>query len=354
MRNLVYTSMLAAAMILPTTAVTAESGPDSFFYVSFELGDIIASTSMTGIFQAMFSNATTEAPFTARAGEPIQGSLVLPASGTSGEWAVSLVPSTGAPILSARGILSAESIQILGSHVDSTQVDLPTDTTSLRVVKGYVSATVTLVGELKRANCCTATLGIDANADGEISSHESQAVQAEGNQVKATIQLARAAPSVPYVFTIATPEGKTVARASGTYSFTKLNGVSANGEFDPDVVSFVTGSVERTPHLVKHDIGSSILLQTVPGSAREEEGPRVFFTMGTPVPPKSDDASQATQAAGTQQASADSTNTSPNPSLMSRILSFLTGTVFLAILAGSFLAALLAFAARRLMDRNTT
>lgn len=347
------TTLLSLAILLAATAplslaVAAED--DSFLFVTFELGDIRATAPLNGVLTATYNGAATETAIAARSGETLQGSLSLPANGTAGDWSVALRTLDGTGIFQVAGRLTSDGIQILTSSVDSTKLELPRDTTSLRVIKGYVSATVTLVGMLQNAGCCSATLGIDANADGNVSSDETQTVQASGSEVRVSVSLPRAAPSVPYLFTIRTQDGATVARASGTYSFTKLNGVSAAGEFDPEVVEYVTGSVERQPHLVQHDIGSSILLQTVAGSERSEEGPRVFFTMGTPSAEESAPPVGTADDAGAVELA---TASAAGPSLGQRILALFTGPVFLAILLGSLLAAGLAFAARRMMERST-
>lgn len=352
------TTLLCLALLLPLAAPLAlaegATDSDSFLFVTFELGDVRAKETLNGVLHATYNGATTETTIAGRAGEPIQASLSLPANSTAGDWSVELRDLQQASLFTVAGRLTSDGIQILTSNVDSNRIDLPRDTTSLRVIKGYVSATVTLIGQLERAGCCNATLGIDANADGTVSPQETQTVHATGSEVRVTVSLPRAAPSVPYVFTIQTPDGRTVARASGTYSFTKLNGVSAAGEFDPEIVEYVTGSVERQPHLVQHDIGSSILLQTVAGSAREEDGPRVFFTMGTPRTESTGSEGAGTDAGSARAEPSEQSATpaqAPGPSLGQRILALFTGPIFLAILLGSFLAAGLAFAARRMMDR---
>lgn len=342
------TILISLALLLtiaPPAAIAQPEAADSFHFVTFELGDVIAKDAFNGVFSATFNDASTETAIAARAREPLQGSLSLPATAAAGQWSVDVRTLAGESLMRVSGAITSDGIQILASNVDSTRLELPRDTTSIRVIKGYVSATVTLIGQVKNPGCCTATLGIDANADGAVSAEESRTVEATTQEVRVAITLPRAAPSVPYVFTIETADGRTVARASGTYSFTKLNGVSATGEFDPAHVEYVTGSVERQPHLVQHDIGSSILLQTVAGSERQEEGPRVFFTMGTPsVEPASGEATGATVDAATIQQEA-------RPSLGQRILALFTGPVFLAIVLGSFLAAGLAFTARRMIER---
>lgn len=350
------TTLSIAALVLATALVpTAPAAPagDSFLFVTFELGDVVARAPFQGTFRATFANATAETTLAARAGDALAGSLSLPVEGGAGSWSVELATLAGVRLLRVGGELSAEGIRILGSEVDSGRLDLPRDTTSLRVVKGHVSATVALVGHLRTPDCCSATLGIDADADGEISAAESQTVRAVGREVRATVSLARAAPSVPYLFTVTDGAGRVVARASGTYSFTKLNGVSANGEFDPAVVEHVTGSVDRVPHLVQHDIGSSILLQTVAGSAKETDGPRVFFTMGTPG--ATAPAETRIEEGAPQETVATETAGEPAPraaSWVSATLALVMSPTFLAIVVGAFVAAFLAFAARRMLDRT--
>lgn len=328
--------VLAAIVLLPAVHAEADAALE---FVTLELGDVTAKAPVTATFRGTFADASAETHVTALNGQGLDASVSIPAPISAGSWSVDLADAAGASLLHVAGVLSADGIQILESRVDSTRLDLPRDTTSLRVIKGYVSATVTLVGSLKEAGCCKATLSIDADADGAMSDVETRTVQAEGDEVRAVLALDRVAPTVPYVFTIQDASGRTVATASGTYSFTKLNGVSTTGEFDPAVVAYVTGNVDRVPHLLQHDIGSGILLQSVSGSARDEEGPRVFFTMGTPT----------TEPASVSESAAVSEG---GPSLWHRVVALFTGPVFLAILLGALAAALLALAAKRLMDRT--
>lgn len=344
--TLTIAALLALTALAPAMGTAQTNNGEGFHFVTFELGEVIAKDRIDATLDATFASETTSTHVSGLPGEALRASLSLPVTSDANEhWSVNLSTTAGEPLLQARGTLSSEGIQIHGSHVDSDRLDLPRDTTSLRVLKGYVSATISLVAQLAQADCCTATLGIDGNADGNITGDEKRTVPAAGDTVEASVHLERAAPSVDYVFSITNQAGTTVARASGTYSFAQLNGISADGEFDPAYVEHVTGTVDREPHVTEHAIGSSILLQTVSGSNKDADGPTVFFTMGTPEDPAPADEN------GSENQTVTAAPSSTGPSMGEQVMELITGPVFLAVVIGSFTAAVLAFTVRRVMER---
>lgn len=345
-KNTIAAATLALVMIAPATLAVVNTPATEF--VTFETGQITAKVPAQGVIIGTFEGERAETTFKAIAGGAIAGSVSIPISKATGNWTYEMKSTTGTSFLRAEGFIAPEYAMVTSRFVDEGVINLPPTTVSLWLLTGYVSAVVTAEGEVKEDNCCTASLAIDTNADGATDgATESATGAAAGRHMTVTVRLAAAPASVPYLFEVKDRDGTTVGHASGTYSFARLNSVSADAEFDPNVVAFFTASVDRDPHLIQHPIHAETLTERILGSARNATGaPPTFFTIGQKeeltnqtgsIPLVGGDTNDTGHVNQTMKAASTETD------FVSQVLAVFTAPMVVAIVVLSVLGSALAF-----------